>query len=204
MGARLEPINHIRGRLQTSKLGYAGMMLTVKEIRTLANSLSEEQFRVQMGPFALIQRPPARADGEGSAAHAGTRKAHPENMSEKMLSLLLEFEDLVVATLPPLNGVDQLSVGRLPDCDLVIDDSSVSKRHAVLKWSADEARCSLEDVGSTNGTFLNAASAVQGETVLRDGDILSFGDVQFWYLLTDTLYAKLANGEASKLRSRSG
>ena len=109
-----------------------------------------------------------------------------------------------MATLPPLNGVDQLSVGRLPDCDLVIDDSSVSKRHAVLKWSADHQRCSVTDVGSTNGTFLNGAIAVQGETVLRDADILSFGDVQFWYLLTDTLYAKLSHGEGSKLRSRSG
>ncbi len=180
------------------------MMLTVKEIRTLATSLSEAQFHVQMGPFALIQRPPAGADGERLATLAGTGKAHPENMSRNMLSLFFEFEDLVVATLPPLNGVDLLSVGRLPDCDLVIDDSSVSKRHAVLKWSADHQRCSVTDVGSTNGTFLNGASTVQGETVLRDGDILSFGDVQFWYLLTDTLYAKLSHAEASKLRSRSG
>jgi len=180
------------------------MVLTVKEIRTLANSLSEEQFRVQMGPFALIQRPPAGAEGDGSAALAGTAKAHPEKMSQKMLSLLFEFEDLVVATLPPLNGVDQLFVGRLPDCDLVIDDPSVSKRHAVLKWSADSQRCSVTDVGSTNGTFLNAASAVHGEAVLRDGDILSFGEAQFWYLVTDTLFAKLSDREASKLRSRSG
>jgi len=204
MGARLERINHIRGRLQTSKLRYAGRMLTVKEIRTLATSLSEEQFRVQMGPFALIQRPPTGAGKDSGATLAGTGKAHPEKMSAQMVSLLFEFEDLVVATLPPLNGVDELSVGRLPDCELMIKDSSVSKRHAVLRWSADKQRCSVTDVGSTNGTFLNAASAVQGETVLRDGDILSFGDVQFWYLLTDTLYAKLSQHHTTKLRSRSG
>jgi hypothetical protein len=185
-------------------LGYAGRVLTVKEIQSLAASLSEAQFRVQMGPFALIQRPPAGAEPERSAAVAGTGKAHPEDMPQKMLSLLFEFEDLVVATLPPLKGVDQLSVGRLPDCDLVIDDSSVSKRHAVLKWNADHQRCSVTDVGSTNGTFLNASSAVQEETVLRDGDILGFGDSQFWYLLTETLYAKLSHPEAGKLRSRSG
>jgi hypothetical protein len=177
-------------------------MLTVKEIRTLATSLSEAQFRKQMGPFALIQRPPT-GTGRERTATLTTGKVQPENMSQKMLSLLFEFEDLVVATLPPLNGVDELSVGRLPDCDLVIRDSSVSKRHAVLKWSADHERCSLTDLGSTNGTFLNAESTVQGETVLRDGDILSFGDVQFWYLLTDSLYAKLSHRDA-KLRSRSG
>lgn len=179
-------------------------MLTVKEIRSLAGSLSAEQFRQQMGPFALIQRPAT----EGAQGHcrtiASTAKSHPGSMAQQMVALLLEFEDLSVATLPPLQGVDQLSVGRLPDCDLIIDDASVSKRHALLKWNADQQRCTVTDVGSTNGTFLNASSAVQAEVALRDGDILSFGDAQFWYLLTETLYTKLSQGDASKLRSRSG
>ncbi len=179
-------------------------MLTVKEIQSLAASLSEAQFRQQMGPFALIQRPPVEAQSKRSADLAGTGKGHPENMSQNVLSLLFEFEDLAVATLPPLEGLDQLTVGRLPDCDLVIDDASVSKRHATLKWNADQRRCSVTDVGSTNGTFLNASSAIGAEAVLRDGDVLSFGDAQFWYLLTETLYAKLSHPEAGKLRSRSG
>ena len=50
-------------------------MLTVKEIRTLATSLSEAQFREQMGPFALIQRPPGGTGGE-SRATLTTGKAH--------------------------------------------------------------------------------------------------------------------------------
>jgi hypothetical protein len=177
-------------------------VLTVKEIRSLAASLSEAQFHKQMGPFALIQRPPGETKVPGFVATTG--KSHPEKMSQKVLSLLFEFEDLAVATLPPLQGIDQLSVGRQPDCDLVIDDPSVSKRHALLKWNATSKRCSVADLCSTNGTFLNASTRVERETVLRDGDILSFGDAQFWYLHTDTLYAKLSRRGSAKLRSRSG
>lgn len=177
-------------------------MLSVKEIRNLAASLSEGQFQNQMGPFALIQRPPTTA-GSFSGPE-GTRKSHPEEMSQKVLSLLFEFEDLAVAILPPLRGTDEVSVGRQPDCDLVIDDPSVSKRHAVLKWNAGLQRCSVIDVGSSNGTFLNASTAVDRETSLRDGDILSFGDAQFWYLLTGTLHSKLSQGGSAGLGSRSG
>ena len=32
---------------------------------------------------------------------------------------------------------------------------------------------------------------VRKEAALRDGDIVSFGEVRFWYLLIDTLHAKL-------------
>ncbi|HME90321.1 MAG TPA: FHA domain-containing protein [Myxococcaceae bacterium] len=176
-------------------------MLSVKEIRNLAASLSEAQFKDQMGPFALIQRP---CEGGGAGHLDITGKSHPEAMSQKVLSLLFEFEDLSVAILPPLTGMDELTVGRQPDCDLVIDDASVSKRHAVLKWNAEQHRCSVLDAGSTNGTFLNASTAVDRETSLRDGDILSFGDVQFWYLLTETLYAKLSRHGSGRLGSRSG
>jgi hypothetical protein len=176
-------------------------VLSVKEIRNLAARLSEAQFRSQMGPFALIQRPTDRgAAGQGD----GTAKSHPEAMSQNFLSMLFEFEDLAVAILPPLSGMDELTVGRQVDCDLIIDDASVSKRHAVLKWSSDQNRCSVVDVGSTNGTFLNASTSVDHETSLRDGDILCFGDAQYWFLRSETLYTKLSSPGSGQLGSRSG
>jgi pSer/pThr/pTyr-binding forkhead associated (FHA) protein len=49
----------------------------------------------------------------------------------------------------------------------------------------------VQDLGSTNGTFLNASVRLRRETTLKNGDILSFGEVQYWFLLTDTLYVKL-------------
>jgi len=161
----------------------------------MAQKLNADKFRAQLGPFALIQRPPEDLDATqkmglpANAAH--TQMARPEDISKGILSLLFEFEELQVATLPPLSGHDELSVGRLPDCDLVIDHKSVSKRHASLSWDEAAQKCTVKDLGSTNGTFLNSSLLVRKEAALRDGDIISFGEVQFWYLYTDTLYQKL-------------
>lgn len=48
-----------------------------------------------------------------------------------------------------------LTIGRDPQlCQLVIQDSNVSKRHAILHYSAEEQVFYLEDCWSTNGTFL--------------------------------------------------
>ncbi|QSQ26813.1 FHA domain-containing protein [Pyxidicoccus parkwayensis] len=176
-------------------------MLSVQELRALAAALPTPAFQRQLGPFALIQRPPADAD---TAVLAPTRMADPEDIQQGMLALLFEFEHLRVATLPPLQSTDRLRIGRRMDCDLVIEDASVSKMHAELRWNEAAQRCTVQDLGSTNGTFLNAQTLGAREAVLRDGDILSFGNVQFWYLLTGTLHERLRSGEATGLGSRSG
>ncbi len=182
-------------------------MLTVKELAKLSGSLKPAQLRKQLGPFVLIQRPPQEEPqpigpedptnpwGEPEA----TSVARPGAVSDGTLALLFQFDALAVATLPPLQGVDELSVGRQPDCDLVINDGSVSKRHAILRWDAEHARASIQDLGTTNGTFINAGNKLMGETNLHDGDIVSFGEVQFWYLLTESLHARLTPTDASRL-----
>ncbi|HZH03920.1 MAG TPA: FHA domain-containing protein [Myxococcaceae bacterium] len=170
-------------------------MLSVKELRGLAGTLGSDLFVQQLGPFVLVQRPPpeeAERAGVNLSARMSTQMSDPEEISQGMVSLLFEFERLLVATLPPLQGVDALSVGRLPDNDLVLDDPSVSKRHAVIRWRADKHRCTVTDQDSTNGTFINGVGRVRRETTLRDGDIVSFGEVQFWYWETPTLWTKLS------------
>ena len=171
-------------------------MLSVKELRTLASKLSSEQFRKQLGPFVLVQRPgdPTRAVDNNLGLPFSVERttlARPEQVTAGALALLFQFDDLLVASVPPLLGVDQLSVGRQPDNELVLEDSSVSKRHALLRWDAASARCTVQDLDSTNGTFLNASIRLRRETTLKNGDILSFGEVQYWFLLTPTLYEKL-------------
>jgi hypothetical protein len=166
-------------------------VLSVQELRALGAALSVEDFQRQLGPFALIQRPPSRPS---DAVNAPTHMAEPTQIELGMMSLLFEFEHLRVATLPPLKAADRLSIGRRMDCDLVIDDPSVSKLHAELRWNGAEGRCTVQDLGSTNGTFVNAYSLAGREAVVLDGDILSFGNVQFWYLLTRTLHERLRRG----------
>jgi pSer/pThr/pTyr-binding forkhead associated (FHA) protein len=49
--------------------------------------------------------------------------------------------------------VDSVTVGRLEDNDIVVDDSTVSARHARL--SRQNGNWIIEDTNSSNGTFLN-------------------------------------------------
>lgn len=181
-------------------------MLKVNELGRLATSLKPDAFRKQMGPFVLIQRPPEQLGGSDTDLMGlpmnvqSTTMAKPGAVSKGTLALLFQFDTLVVASLPPLQGVDELVVGRQPDCELVIEHSSVSKRHAKLRWDDKAKRATVQDLGSTNGTFLNANIKIRTESILKDGDIISFGDVQFWYLLTETLHAKLSQARYANMR----
>ena len=69
-------------------------------------------------------------------------------------------------------GSATVTVGRLPECTIAINDSNISRNHAEVK--AGPTAFVVNDLGSTNGTMVNGVKIV-GEHRLRDGDIISFG-----------------------------
>ncbi len=69
---------------------------------------------------------------------------------------------------------ETITIGRSPDNMIVLDDASVSGRHAQLQRSEDIYR--LKDLGSTNGTRVNGETIT--EVTLRVGDRLRFGKVE--------------------------
>lgn len=182
-------------------------MLTIREIRALGQSLTAERFAHELGPFALIQRPISMPLVEATQQMGVPKNARVTQIARRdphaadVLSLLFQFEDLIVATLPPVDGGEALTVGRAPDCELVLDEGSVSKRHAKLQWDAAKGVCTLEDLGSTNGTHLNGSTRIRNVVTLKDGDLIAFGEVVFWYLLTPSLFARLEK-TASKTRTK--
>jgi hypothetical protein len=166
-------------------------MNSVKDLRNMASSMSAGDFIRQLGPFALIQRPTDEVASKMAVKLAAGRTLLADRMpSSRGVSMLLEFDELEVATLPPLSESAVLTVGRLPDSDLVVEDPSVSKRHAVVRWDGTKRRCSVKDLASMNGTLVNG-SRIEQATLLRDSDLISFGDAQFLFLQSDTLYVKL-------------
>lgn len=178
-------------------------MFSIRDLRNWATTLGPDEFRKQVGPFVLIQRPPdpllqqlAMTMGAQRTLESAKGK---DKLVEEVLLMVRGFDDLVVSTLPPLGASADLTVGRLPDCELMVDEPSVSKRHAILHWDTVQGGCSIQDLESMNGTFVNAQELHKGdERLLADGDALAFGDPEFLYFATESLYQQLAGAGLAK------
>lgn len=68
----------------------------------------------------------------------------------------------------------ELFLGRSSACDYVVDDPTVSLRHARLAFR--QGQWWLEDLASTNGTFLNGEQ-VQGSVLVANNDEILLGQV---------------------------
>jgi hypothetical protein len=68
----------------------------------------------------------------------------------------------------------ELTVGRSPECDIMIDDRSVSRVHASIYVRPDGVV--VKDRVSLNGTYVND-DVVTGKAHVEDGDLVSFGSV---------------------------
>jgi len=65
-----------------------------------------------------------------------------------------------------------ITIGRLPECTISINDSNISRNHAEIR--AGISSYVVADLNSTNGTLVNGTKII-GQHNLSDGDIISFG-----------------------------
>jgi hypothetical protein len=72
----------------------------------------------------------------------------------------------------PLEG-DQLIIGRDASNGVAINDAEISRKHSRLSFQG--GKYVLEDLGSTNGTFVNG-QRLAGPVVLKPGDVVSLGE----------------------------
>lgn len=77
----------------------------------------------------------------------------------------------------PLNK-ERITIGRKPDNDIVIDNLAVSGKHALIITILDDSF--LEDLGSTNGTYVNGK--LIKKHALKDGDVIGIGKHELKYI----------------------
>jgi hypothetical protein len=153
--------------------------------------------RLTLGEFGIQARlvQPAEPSSAGAPAR-GVAQARPADMGHTMVysasdrhqSALEEVGSgagvarqraIVVVggkrlVVPPGGAI----VGRSRECDIVLDDSNVSRRHAEIAPSG--AKWLIQDLGSTNGVRVNGRT-VDGPHPLEPGDRIEIGtvDVRF-------------------------
>jgi hypothetical protein len=132
-------------------------------------------------PVAPLPIPEPEAPVVGAAAAGAAAGAAAAGLGDEGTS-----DDEPAPVLPPARGVlvsagvshelDQqlLTLGRSRDCDIPIDDPSVSRRHAELHRDSDGF--TLVDLGSTNGTQVNGHKV--DRTMLQNGDRITLGQTE--------------------------
>jgi pSer/pThr/pTyr-binding forkhead associated (FHA) protein len=93
-----------------------------------------------------------------------------------MAKLVLSLNGVVQGEYP-LNK-ERMTIGRKPDNDIQVDNLAVSGKHALVITILDDSF--LEDLGSTNGTYVNGK--LIKKHALRDGDVVGIGKHELKYV----------------------
>jgi pSer/pThr/pTyr-binding forkhead associated (FHA) protein len=93
-----------------------------------------------------------------------------------MAKLVLSMNGAVLGEFPL--DKERISIGRKPDNDIQIDNLAVSGKHALIITILDDSF--LEDLGSTNGTYVNGK--LVKKHALRNGDVIGLGKHELKYV----------------------
>ena len=115
-------------------------------------------------------------------------KAERVDATDKLLAVVGPQSSVVPIIKRPESIWENVTVGRTETADIVIDDPAISSVHAHFSVDYDEHLVSVEDLGSSNGTFLNRMPLQPHEPAsLRAGDCLRFGQSVFYFVTKSML-----------------
>src|SRR5436190_22828932 len=92
-----------------------------------------------------------------------------------MPEIIVKLGDNVVQKYFFMN--EPMRVGRAPDNEIAIENLAISRNHAMV--SSDNGRYYVEDLGSSNGTFVNGARVKRSE--IADRDVISIGKHKLFF-----------------------
>lgn len=125
-------------------------------------------FRVLRAVWVEV-RAPAMAGGGGS--RGSQRRSRPKRSRPVASPQLHVVEPAAIAGTAYALG-DELTVGRAAGCQITLDDTYASQLHARVFNRGGELY--VEDLGSTNGTYLNRRK-VAGPMLIKRGDKVQIG-----------------------------
>ena len=119
----------------------------------------------------------AEKPGETETAERPAEEKAPETIYLEIVNS--PASELIGKKIPVLLKVfPQVSIGRSPENVIILPDPTVSRRHAVIK--TEDGKLVLEDLGSTNGTYVYRQESGGFEkvekVVLEPGMIIRFGE----------------------------
>ena len=125
---------------------------------------------IKIGESELFVTSVAEQKTAAAAAAVITNKCHRlECLSGTMKGQVIDI------------GGQMLRVGSDPDSELHLADSLISRRHAEIAVD-EKGECWVNDLKSSNGTFVNRIPLSGKKRMLKDGDIVSFSFMDFRFL----------------------
>jgi hypothetical protein len=172
---------------QASSADPRGSGVSIRDLRADAQKLGRGEFEQRYGRVLLLlsatelAAPPAIASTQVGLGGDG----HPRMESTASLALI------VFAVRRNGHSAGHLiTMGRAPENDVVVPDTSISRFHAYVKEGANH-QWLIQDAGSTNGTTVNGHSVPRqgsGSPVeLSSGDDVRLGQVELTFLDADAL-----------------
>jgi hypothetical protein len=124
-------------------------------------------FRVLRAVWTEISVAPATA----TATRRRDRRPRERRAKSEAHLKVVEPQEMAGATFAL---ADELTIGRAVGCQITLDDTYISQLHA--RVFRRDGQLYVEDLGSTNGTYLNRGK-VQGPMIIKRGDRLQVGQV---------------------------
>lgn len=121
--------------------------------------------RLHVGPFRFEVRVKAPASDDSAALHLADLEPHPRGVALEQISTGKLFKP----------QRDICLIGRAAECDISIQDSKVSRAHALI--FSFVGRPAVVDLNSQNETRVNDQPVAYHE--LLDGDVITLGDSSF-------------------------
>ncbi len=111
----------------------------------------------------------SKAAGRAAAAGSKTKRRGRQKAAATQSLVVVQPPEIAGASYPLVGA---LSIGRAAGCEITLDDTFVSQVHARVALS--DSGVVVEDLGSTNGTYLNR-KRVTAPVVVMTGDLIQVG-----------------------------